>query len=147
MAFMPKRALSVLDCEIARAYRVCGNSLVEPVSFRVPRKAESFQSDLYPSTPGAEAALSAEEYFSGKTVDPILISLEDGFQSGPKKEFTAQVQSAAEIPLTEESTEQDFKKAFESLRAENEQLNSTISQRDVKIRQLEIEIEQLSMKR
>lgn len=37
MAFMPKRALNVNDCEIARAYKV-SNGMVEPISFTVPRK-------------------------------------------------------------------------------------------------------------
>jgi len=37
MAFMPKRALNVESCEIARAYKV-SNGLVEPISFTVPRK-------------------------------------------------------------------------------------------------------------
>jgi coronin-1B/1C/6 len=37
MAFMPKRALHINECEIARAYKV-GTTLIEPVSFTVPRK-------------------------------------------------------------------------------------------------------------
>lgn len=37
LAFMPKRALNVESCEIARAYKV-SNGLVEPISFTVPRK-------------------------------------------------------------------------------------------------------------
>lgn len=37
IAFMPKRALNVNECEIARAYKVT-NSLIEPISFTVPRK-------------------------------------------------------------------------------------------------------------
>lgn len=37
MAFLPKRAVNVSDCEIARAYKV-GTSLIEPISFTVPRK-------------------------------------------------------------------------------------------------------------
>lgn len=147
MAFMPKRALNFLDCEIARAFKVSGNTLVEPISFKVPRKAESFQADLYPNTPGAEPALTAEEFFSGKTAEPKLISLESGFQSGPKKDFVSNVQSASEVVMTEESTEDDYKTAYDKLRHENEQLKTTLSQKDVKIRQLEIQLEQLSMKR
>ncbi|KAF7370174.1 Coronin [Mycena sanguinolenta] len=37
MCFLPRRALSVSDCEIARAYKVAGSS-VEPIAFIVPRK-------------------------------------------------------------------------------------------------------------
>lgn len=38
MCFLPRRALSVSDCEIARAYKLCGSS-VEPIAFICPRKA------------------------------------------------------------------------------------------------------------
>ena len=42
MCFLPRRALSVADCEIARAYKVYGSS-IEPIAFIVPRKVR----DLY----------------------------------------------------------------------------------------------------
>lgn len=37
MEFMPRRALSISDCEIARAFKVSGTA-VDPISFIVPRK-------------------------------------------------------------------------------------------------------------
>lgn len=37
ICFLPRRALSVPDCEIARAYKIAGNT-VEPIAFIVPRK-------------------------------------------------------------------------------------------------------------
>ena len=37
MCFLPRRALNVSECEIARAYKVCGTS-IEPIAFIVPRK-------------------------------------------------------------------------------------------------------------
>jgi len=37
MCFLPRRALNVSDCEIARAFKVYGTS-IEPISFVVPRK-------------------------------------------------------------------------------------------------------------
>lgn len=93
MCFLPRRALSVSDCEIARAYKIAGNS-VEPIAFIVPRKvsclkpslptlthsvqADSFQADIFPLAPSAEPALTAGEFFSGKTAPPKLVSLENG---------------------------------------------------------------------
>lgn len=41
MCFLPRRALSVADCEIARGYKVYGSS-IEPIAFIVPRKARHF---------------------------------------------------------------------------------------------------------
>jgi coronin-1B/1C/6 len=37
MCFLPRRALNVSECEIARAYKVCANT-IEPIAFIVPRK-------------------------------------------------------------------------------------------------------------
>lgn len=77
MCFLPRRALNVLECEVARAYKVAGSS-IEAIAFIVPRKSESFQSDIYPPAPSAEPALSASEFFAGKTAAPKLVSLENG---------------------------------------------------------------------
>ncbi len=43
----------------------------------VPRKAEAFQLDIYPDTPGPYPALSPDEWISGIDRDPILVSMKD----------------------------------------------------------------------
>jgi coronin-1B/1C/6 len=40
MCFLPRRALNVSDCEIARAYKLHSN-LIEPIAFIVPRKVST----------------------------------------------------------------------------------------------------------
>ncbi|KAH7903995.1 hypothetical protein BJ138DRAFT_1119846 [Hygrophoropsis aurantiaca] len=80
MCFLPRRALNVSDCEIARAYKVYG-STVEPIAFIVPRKSDSFQSDIFPPAPSSEPSLAASEFFAGKTPSVKLVSLENGSQS------------------------------------------------------------------
>ncbi|WVQ85125.1 hypothetical protein IAT38_007290 [Cryptococcus sp. DSM 104549] len=55
MTLLPRRALDIKECEIARAYKLAGGC-VEPLSFIVPRKAESFQSDIYPPANSIEPA-------------------------------------------------------------------------------------------
>ncbi|KAF9038660.1 microtubule binding protein [Panaeolus papilionaceus] len=83
MCFLPRRALNVAECEIARAYKVYGTT-IEPIAFIVPRKADSFQSDIYPPAPSIEPSLSASEFFNGKTAPRKLVSLADGkVFSGP----------------------------------------------------------------
>ncbi|KAG9308138.1 hypothetical protein JVU11DRAFT_12492 [Chiua virens] len=77
MCFLPRRALEVSECEIARAFKVTSNG-VEPIAFIVPRRADSFQSDIYPPAPSSEPSLTAAEFFSGKTAPLNLISLENG---------------------------------------------------------------------
>ncbi|KAG5641190.1 hypothetical protein DXG03_005790 [Asterophora parasitica] len=77
MCFLPRRALNVGDCEIARAYKVHGSS-IEPIAFIVPRKADSFQSDIFPPAASAEPSLSASEFFAGKTAPRNLVDLSSG---------------------------------------------------------------------
>ncbi|KAF9977887.1 Coronin-like protein crn1 [Actinomortierella ambigua] len=143
MAFMPKRALNVNECEIMRAYKV-SNSLVEPISFTVPRKSDSFQADLFPDCLSDEAALTADAWFAGETADPKLLSLEKGFTAAPKKEFvaSAQAQVAEEVPVQLKS-DKDYQEAYHKLRQENEDLKNQLAQKDVKIRLLEVQLEQL----
>ncbi|SPO29693.1 probable CRN1 - a coronin, that promotes actin polymerization and crosslinking to microtubules [Ustilago trichophora] len=77
LTFVPRRFLNTEENEIAKAYKITGTT-IQPVSFCVPRKAESFQSDIFPPAPSAEAALSAKEFFDGKRAQRNLISLETG---------------------------------------------------------------------
>ncbi|XP_021093913.1 coronin-6 isoform X3 [Heterocephalus glaber] len=78
MGFMPKRGLDVSKCEIARFYKLHERKC-EPIIMTVPRKSDLFQDDLYPDTPGPEAALEADEWLSGQDAEPVLISLRDGY--------------------------------------------------------------------
>ncbi|KAF8633897.1 hypothetical protein AX17_004339 [Amanita inopinata Kibby_2008] len=82
MCFLPRRALSVSDCEIARAYKVHA-STIDPIAFIVPRKADSFQSDIFPPALSSEPTLTAAEYFSGKTAPPKLVNLDTGLVFQP----------------------------------------------------------------
>ncbi|EMD39400.1 hypothetical protein CERSUDRAFT_113035 [Gelatoporia subvermispora B] len=97
MCFLPRRALNVSDCEIARAYKVAGSS-IEAIAFIVPRKSDSFQSDIYPPAPSSEPALSAGEFFAGKTAPAKLVSLENGAISDAPKSTPAPAPQSAPAP-------------------------------------------------
>ncbi|KAF8448716.1 microtubule binding protein [Boletus edulis BED1] len=77
MCFLPRRVLEVSECEIARAFKVTSGG-VEPIAFIVPRRADSFQSDIYPPAPSSEPSLTAAEFFAGKTAPLNFVSLENG---------------------------------------------------------------------
>ncbi|KAJ2480405.1 Coronin-like protein crn1 [Coemansia sp. RSA 2131] len=83
LGVMPRRGVDVPRCEVMRFYKVASNSLVEPISFRVPRKSESFQSDIYPPAHAGCPALSAEEYFAGKCAQPKMVDMEVIYRDGP----------------------------------------------------------------
>lgn len=82
MGYMPKRGLNVAQCEIAKFFKLHNSGLCEVIAMTVPRKSELFQEDLYPDTAAEEAAISGEEWFSGKDADPVLMQLKDIFLAG-----------------------------------------------------------------
>lgn len=75
-ALLPKRALDVMEVEVARVLRLTAQGIA-PVTFTVPRKSKSkFADDLFPNTAGPVAALSSQEWFSGENKTPLLVSLD-----------------------------------------------------------------------
>ncbi len=80
MAWVPKRGLDVMACESARLMKLTTNS-VEPLSFFVPRKSDSFQDDIYPDTASYTAAHTADEWLAGSDKPPLLMSLNPALRS------------------------------------------------------------------
>jgi len=89
LAFVPKRGVDTHANEVARAYRTVNDSILEPVSFVVPRRAEVFQDDLYPATTGIKPAMSAGEWFGGKDGLPPKINLEDLYEGNAPQEVAS----------------------------------------------------------
>lgn len=86
VAFMPKRGINLHENEVLRCFKTVNDSFVEPVSFIVPRRAEMFQSDIFPPTNGLKPGVTAEEWFGGKTALPPKISLESIYNGEAPKE-------------------------------------------------------------
>lgn len=100
---------------------------------------------MFPDCIGEEAALTADAWFGGETANPKLISLEKGFTATAKKEFVASVAAqAAEDIVTAPKSDKDYQEAYHKLRQENEDLKNQVAQKDVKIRLLEVQLEQLN---
>lgn len=97
MGFLPRRSLDVSQNEIARAFKLSVNS-VEPLSFIVPRKAEGFQSDIFPPANSIEPALTAAEWLGGKTTRPNVVDLETMASSANSAPITPFPRSAAATP-------------------------------------------------
>lgn len=79
LAVVPKKGLNIHDHEVVRFYKTVNDTTIQPISFIVPKKAQSFQGDIYPDTRASEPALTAEEWASGKTLPPKVISLKSIF--------------------------------------------------------------------
>lgn len=89
IAFVPRRGVNVHENEVMRAYKTVNDSYIEPISFTVPRRAETFQSDIYPPAVGTKPAVSAQEWISGKTGLPAKIDLESIYEGHAPVEVAA----------------------------------------------------------
>ncbi|XP_059808953.1 coronin-2B isoform X3 [Hypanus sabinus] len=151
MGVMPKHGLDVSICEVFRFYKlVTLKGVIEPISMIVPRRSETYQEDIYPMTPGTEPALTAEEWLSGMNRDPILMSLKEGYKSTniafkpPKKDKKSVVVNG--IDLLENvppRTENELLRMFFRQQDEIRRLKEELTQKDVRIRQLELELKNL----
>lgn len=133
IAFLPKRALNVNECEISRALKLHGNK-VEPISFRVPRKSEDFASDLFPDAFAGEAALTPDRWLGGENSDPIIRSLAPGFV--PKEKPTAAFNPVAQQVDAGPQTEKELRDAYEKLKVRVAYLEAEAIKKDAKIKEL-----------
>lgn len=118
MCMVPKRGLNIMGCETTRLLKLTTNS-VEPLSFFVPRKSESFQDDIYPDTAGGEAAHSADEWVAGSELPPKTMSL------NPAVRGTAVVAVAKTFVAQKTPTQ---------LNAELEKANARIAELEAKLK-------------
>merc|ERR1719161_2716976 len=84
--FFPKRFLKVEKHEIARALKVEASAIV-PVSFKVPRKIEAFQADLFPDDLSGAPTMDSEKWIASDpadTAERLLMSL-DPEKAGDQK--------------------------------------------------------------
>lgn len=88
VAFMPKRGVNAHENEVARAYKTVNDTLIEPVSFIVPRRSETFQDDIYPPTVGLTPAMGPSDWFAGKEAIPPKISMGSLYEGEGLKEVT-----------------------------------------------------------
>ncbi|KAL4785381.1 hypothetical protein BJX76DRAFT_356101 [Aspergillus varians] len=88
IAFMPKRGVNMHENEVTRAFKTVNDTYIEPISFIVPRRAESFQDDIYPPTTGVTPAMSSSEWLAGKEAIPPKISMGSLYDGQGLKEVT-----------------------------------------------------------
>lgn len=81
-----------------RAYKTVNDTYIEPISFTVPRRAETFQSDIYPPCVGLKPAVSAQEWLAGKSGVPSKIDFESIYEGNAPVEVPSDYKSPAPIP-------------------------------------------------
>lgn len=134
VAILPKRAVDVSVCEIARIYKISGDGKnIEPISFQVPRKSDQFQDDIYPDTASGEPSLTADEWLSGKNADYKTCQLAPGFvQKVKPPEFKPQA-----VEEEGPKTEKELREEWEKLKKRNAYLEAELLKRDARIKELE----------
>jgi len=76
IAVFPKQVCDVMKTEVLRVLKLTPSGVVVPIKFVVPRQDNLyFQEDLFPDTWDLNSAMTAEEWFSGASKKPNLISL------------------------------------------------------------------------
>ena len=75
MGFMPKHSMDTSVCEIMKAAKLTNNS-VDLISFRVPRRSEAFQDDIYPDCVGNIASMSGDEWLAGANTPPHRVPIQ-----------------------------------------------------------------------
>ena len=136
MCMLPKRAMNVSACEIARLLKA-ENNRVEPISFIVPRKSELYQDDLYPDAISGIPALTADEWKEGKNADP-----DRSYSMAPG--FVAAVHPADFHPVLKEApkeekpkTEKELKDEIEELKKHVAYLETELAKKDAQIKDLQ----------
>mmetsp|Transcript_58791 Transcript_58791/g.92968 ORF Transcript_58791/g.92968 Transcript_58791/m.92968 type:complete len:455 (-) Transcript_58791:89-1453(-) len=83
--WLPKRCVDTTKHEAMRGYQLQAGSIV-PISFRVPRKADTFQEDIFPDCPSGEASMSASDWVGGSECKPPkTMSMRPGERTEAKK--------------------------------------------------------------
>ncbi|KAH7328433.1 hypothetical protein B0I35DRAFT_344857 [Stachybotrys elegans] len=100
IAFLPRRGINVHDNEIMRAFKTVNDSYIEPISFTVPRRAETFQADIFPPAFGNKPAVTAQQWLNGETGLPAKIDFESIYEGNAPKEVPSDYKPPAQVTPT-----------------------------------------------
>ena len=124
VAFLPKRGINLKENEVMRAFKTVNDNYIEPVSFIVPRRAETFQDDIYPPTTGLKPATSGGEWFSGKSGLPPKVDMESIYEGTGVKEVASDYKprpapepTQAPVPVKKEPEPQKVEPTPAAMRA------------------------------
>jgi len=133
MGILPKLSCNVGECEIQVMLKATP-SAVEPISFKVPRKSDLFQDDLFPETPGEVAPMTADEWIGGKNANPILVSLEDGYVAPKHKAMDVR---KVEVKVEKELSTAEMKQKIKDLENRVAYLETELSKKELTIKELQ----------
>lgn len=125
--FMPKRSVDTTKHEVMKYLKLEANAIV-PVSFKVPRKSEAFQEDLFPDCPSQEPAMSPDDWVGGSECkNPKMQSMEPGAAgaASPKKAAGGGIAIVSVKDLKKQLA--DAQERIKELEAENASLKEQLA--------------------
>ena len=135
LCMVPKRALDVPSCEIARFLKLTPKDMIIPISMQVPRKSELFQDDIFPDSYAGKPTNDAAGYFGGKDTAPEYMSMEPDESVGKKSE--AQPPTFQKQEEEKELSPKEIKEEWEALKKRVAYLEAEIAKRDAQIKDLQ----------
>lgn len=93
---MPKRGVNMHENEVMRGYKTINDSIIEPISFIVPRRSEAFQEDIFPPTTGLRPAMTSADWFDGKVGIPPKVDMASLYEGEGLKELSPEAAQAIE---------------------------------------------------
>ncbi|XP_010215462.1 PREDICTED: coronin-2B [Tinamus guttatus] len=143
LGVMPKHGLDVSACEVFRFYKlVTLKGLIEPISMIVPRRSETYQEDIYPMTPGMEPALTPDEWLSGMNRGSGGC-MRDTKRPGRDAEHWAPAAPPSPALPAAPSPFPKLLRMFFRQQDEIRRLKDELAQKDIRIRQLQLELKNL----
>ena len=126
LCMLPKRTCDVMKCEVVRMLKLTSNS-VEPLSFICPRKSDLFQDDLFPDCYAGKKALSADDFFGGKSAEPVLMSMD------PAKRPADAGEAPKAIAIQKQKSTKDYEEEIDKLNAYIDKLTKALENAKVKV--------------
>lgn len=130
--FLPKRCVDSSTHEIMRGLKLESTAVV-PISFRVPRKSEMFQDDLYPDCPAGVPAVGPDDWCTAAETQvcagPILQSMTPGEDGAASPVKAAAVLSAGVVSVKDLKKQLGEAQArIQALEKENQVLKAELAQ-------------------
>ncbi|CDI87082.1 Coronin, related [Eimeria praecox] len=136
--------------EIGRMLKNENGNVLLPVSFIVPRKnMDVFQADLYPPTPGVDAALTAAQWLSGSNGEVKRIVHQPGnipqFKGAARSNAaqTGEVRRLESVRSVSGQAPSVLQKTVEKAQDETKRLDAVNKSQETQIHQLEARIKEL----
>jgi len=123
LTFLPKRHCDSAACEVASCLRLMKGTIV-PISFKVPRKSDLFQKDLYPDAYAGVASTEAKEWLAGDNKPPKKVSMNPKDRAAA---LAAESGSSSKVEFKAAKTAGDLQKELDAANERIKELEAEVA--------------------